>query len=258
MWHVAGVGGIPATGVVAVGGTITVTNPDGDGWLTVHEMVHPWVLEEVARAGHRRVFDLGGDDAPAAGFCGRGRPTDGYVAGLGSAGGEDDLVGFRADEPRDLSAGLVDRLTGSLAERVVAGGVAVLLRQVRQHGVEHLGVDWSGGVVVEVVVAIRHLLAGDRAGDTVADEDHLHVGAVAFGERAVEAEPVVGQERTVLPLLAQEEFGLTAFSSTLTFIAAFGVVKAATNFIAGTLSDRFGREPVLVAGWLIAIPVPLL
>ncbi len=69
---------------------------------------------------------------------------------------------------------------------------------------------------------------------------------------------MIGQERTVLPLLAKEEFGLTAFTSTLTFIAAFGIVKAGTNFFAGTLSDRFGRKPVLIAGWLIAIPVPLL
>jgi MFS family permease len=69
---------------------------------------------------------------------------------------------------------------------------------------------------------------------------------------------MIGQERTVLPLLAEEEFGLTAFSATLTFIAAFGVVKAATNFFAGTLSDRFGRKPVLIAGWLIGVPVPLL
>jgi MFS family permease len=69
---------------------------------------------------------------------------------------------------------------------------------------------------------------------------------------------MIGQERTVLPLLAEEEFGLTAFSSTLTFIAAFGIVKAGTNFFAGTLSDRFGRKPVLIAGWLIGIPVPLI
>jgi MFS family permease len=69
---------------------------------------------------------------------------------------------------------------------------------------------------------------------------------------------MIGQERTVLPLLAEDEFGLTAFSSTLTFIAAFGIVKAGTNFFAGTLSDRFGRKPVLIAGWLIGIPVPLL
>jgi MFS family permease len=69
---------------------------------------------------------------------------------------------------------------------------------------------------------------------------------------------MIGQERTVLPLLAEGEFGLTAFTAALTFIAAFGAVKAATNFFAGTLSDRYGRKPVLVAGWLIALPVPLL
>jgi MFS family permease len=69
---------------------------------------------------------------------------------------------------------------------------------------------------------------------------------------------MVGQERTVLPLLATDEFGLTAFTATLTFIAAFGVVKAATNFFAGALSDRHGRRPVLVAGWLVGVPVPLL
>jgi MFS family permease len=69
---------------------------------------------------------------------------------------------------------------------------------------------------------------------------------------------MLGQERTVLPLLAEDEFGLTGFTAALTFIVAFGLVKAATNFFAGTLSDRFGRKPVLVAGWLIGIPVPLL
>jgi MFS family permease len=68
---------------------------------------------------------------------------------------------------------------------------------------------------------------------------------------------MVGQERTVLPLLAEQVFGLAAFSSALTFIVAFGAVKAVTNFFAGTLSDRYGRKPVLVAGWLIGIPVPL-
>lgn len=69
---------------------------------------------------------------------------------------------------------------------------------------------------------------------------------------------MIGQERTVLPLLAEDEFGFTKFTATLTFIAAFGIVKAATNFFAGTLSDRFGRKPVLVVGWLVGLPVPLL
>lgn len=69
---------------------------------------------------------------------------------------------------------------------------------------------------------------------------------------------MVGQERTVLPLLAEREFGQQAFTSTLTFIVAFGAVKAVTNLVAGALSDRFGRKPVLVAGWMIGAPVPLL
>ena len=66
----------------------------------------------------------------------------------------------------------------------------------------------------------------------------------------------LGQERTVVPLLAQQTFGQTGFSAALTFIVAFGLVKAVTNFFAGTLADRFGRKPVLVAGWLVALPVP--
>src|SRR6266508_2665731 len=68
----------------------------------------------------------------------------------------------------------------------------------------------------------------------------------------------IGQERTVLPLLAEQEFGLTAYTAGLTFIVAFGLTKALTNLAAGALSDRVGRKPVLVAGWLIGIPVPLL
>jgi MFS family permease len=69
---------------------------------------------------------------------------------------------------------------------------------------------------------------------------------------------MIGQERTVLPLLAEDELGVGDFTFTLTFVAAFGVVKATTNFFAGTLSDRYGRKPVLVAGWLVGLPVPLL
>jgi MFS family permease len=69
---------------------------------------------------------------------------------------------------------------------------------------------------------------------------------------------MVGQERTVLPLLAERVFHLHAFTAALTFIVAFGAVKATTNFFAGTLSDRVGRKPVLVAGWLVGLPVPLL
>jgi MFS family permease len=69
---------------------------------------------------------------------------------------------------------------------------------------------------------------------------------------------MVGQERAVLPLLASEVFGLVNTASALTFLIAFGLAKAITNLLAGALADRFGRKPVLIAGWLIGLPVPLL
>ncbi|HVT21127.1 MAG TPA: MFS transporter [Mycobacteriales bacterium] len=68
----------------------------------------------------------------------------------------------------------------------------------------------------------------------------------------------LGQERTVVPLLAKDVFHLAGFAGPLTFIVAFGTVKAITNFVAGALADRYGRKPVLVAGWLVALPVPVL
>jgi MFS family permease len=69
---------------------------------------------------------------------------------------------------------------------------------------------------------------------------------------------MVGQERTVVPLLAEQTFAIGAFTASLTFIVVFGFTKAVTNLAAGGLSDRYGRKPVLVAGWLVGLPVPLL
>jgi MFS family permease len=69
---------------------------------------------------------------------------------------------------------------------------------------------------------------------------------------------LVGQERTVLPLLAEREFALPGYTAMLTFIVAFGITKALVNYVAGTLADRYGRKPVLLAGWLVGLPVPLL
>jgi MFS family permease len=69
---------------------------------------------------------------------------------------------------------------------------------------------------------------------------------------------MVGQEQAVLPLLAEQHFQLTGYTFLLTYVLAFGITKAITNYFAGTWSDRFGRKRVLVVGWLIAIPVPLL
>lgn len=69
---------------------------------------------------------------------------------------------------------------------------------------------------------------------------------------------MVGLERTVLPLIAEHDFGLASRTAALSFIATFGLVKASTNFFAGELGDRFGRKRVLVAGWLFGFPVPFL
>jgi MFS family permease len=69
---------------------------------------------------------------------------------------------------------------------------------------------------------------------------------------------MVGLERSILPALAEQEFQLAARAAILSFIVVFGVVKAATNYFAGRLSDRIGRKPILIAGWIIAAPVPLL
>ena len=69
---------------------------------------------------------------------------------------------------------------------------------------------------------------------------------------------MVGLERSILPAIAQQDFGMVAHSAILSFIVAFGLTKAAANYLAGRLADRFGRKHVLIAGWLIAIPVPFL
>lgn len=69
---------------------------------------------------------------------------------------------------------------------------------------------------------------------------------------------MVGLERAILPAMAEREFHLAAHTAILSFIVVFGAVKAFTNYFAGRFSDRVGRKPVLVAGWLVAAPVPFL
>lgn len=69
---------------------------------------------------------------------------------------------------------------------------------------------------------------------------------------------MVGLERSILPAMAEQEFRLSARTAVLSFIVVFGLAKAFTNYGAGRWSDRWGRKSVLVAGWLVAVPVPFL
>ncbi len=69
---------------------------------------------------------------------------------------------------------------------------------------------------------------------------------------------MIGLERAVVPLLAAEDFGLVSRTVILSFLISFGVVKAITNLFAGRLGDKLGRKQVLVAGWLVALPVPII
>jgi MFS family permease len=69
---------------------------------------------------------------------------------------------------------------------------------------------------------------------------------------------MVGLERSILPAIAEEEFHLVARTAVLSFIAVFGITKALTNYTAGHGADRLGRRRLLIAGWLVALPIPFL
>ncbi len=69
---------------------------------------------------------------------------------------------------------------------------------------------------------------------------------------------MVGLERTVVPLIAEADFGLASKAIILSFLVTFGVVKALSNLFAGRMGDRLGRKRILVAGWLVGLPVPLI
>ena len=69
---------------------------------------------------------------------------------------------------------------------------------------------------------------------------------------------MIGLERSILPLLAEAEFGIASKTAAVSFIATFGLAKALTNLFAGHLSERFSRRSVLITGWLFALPVPFL
>jgi MFS family permease len=69
---------------------------------------------------------------------------------------------------------------------------------------------------------------------------------------------MVGMERSILPAIAADDFHLAARAAIVSFIAVFGISKALTNYLAGRLGDAYGRRHVLIAGWLVAAPVPFI
>lgn len=69
---------------------------------------------------------------------------------------------------------------------------------------------------------------------------------------------MVGIERTVVPLIGSEVFGIASTTLVVSFIVSFGVVKAFANLLSGQLADRWGRKRVLILGWLFGLPVPFM
>ncbi len=69
---------------------------------------------------------------------------------------------------------------------------------------------------------------------------------------------MVGIERSILPQIAEQEFAIAAKTAILSFIIVFGIVKAITNYYTGTLANKFGRKNLLIAGWVIGVPVPFM
>lgn len=92
--------------------------------------------------------------------------------------------------------------------------------------------------------------AQERAGKTL--QISLLVLLVAF------VGGVVGLERSILPLVAQRDFGIASFSAAVAFISTFGVSKALSNLFSGALSERIGRRKCLLLGWALGLPVPIL
>jgi MFS family permease len=69
---------------------------------------------------------------------------------------------------------------------------------------------------------------------------------------------MIGLERTIIPRIAEADFGMAAKVSILSFIVVFGITKAITNYYTGALANRLGRKNLLIIGWLFALPVPIL
>ena len=69
---------------------------------------------------------------------------------------------------------------------------------------------------------------------------------------------MVGLERTIFPKFAELEFGMASKTAILSFIIAFGITKAITNYFTGKLANKYGRKNLLIIGWVFALPIPFL
>ena len=129
-------------------------------------------VEDGGAVHHRLVLDAAGDDVAAVRGAGPCDALQRQVVGLGSARGEDDLAGLGAKVMRDLLAGLVEALAGAAARRVDARRVAMMLGEIREHGLEHLRsqrrrrrvieVDRHGPMIVAAVGRCRRRLSHGR------------------------------------------------------------------------------------------------
>jgi MFS family permease len=110
----------------------------------------------------------------------------------------------------------------------------------------HRGTRMMTAIATERRAAVRLGLRENAAQFVLLVVVNAFVGAMA------------GMERSILPAIAEREFHLAARTAVLSFIVVFGVSKALTNYLAGRIADSAGRKHLLVAGWLIAVPVPLM
>ena len=110
-------------------------------------------FERLHRPQHRVMLDLRGDDVPRA--LGGGNALDSEIVRLGAARGEDDLILGDLEEARDLLARRLHAIARFAAEAVDARRIAEVLAEVRQHGLEHLGVHRGGCVVIEIDPAVH-------------------------------------------------------------------------------------------------------
>ncbi len=207
---------------------------------TMEPIASPELLRRV-KAGEVTVLDV--------------RPAEEYAAGH-LPGALSIPVGELKARIKELPRGrdVVAYCRGPYCVMAIDAVEQLRARGLRAHRLEHGVADWkAGGGRVErgtgeplVTPAPRLGLRANLGQFSLLVVVNAFVGAM------------VGMERSILPALAGQDFHLAARTAVLSFIVVFGITKALTNYLAGRLADRHGRKHVLVAGWLVAAPVPLL